>query len=103
MSIPHIVLVCVAIFFAGCRGNPYLDSSLGPAKLQGKSQAWFEDNWGNPSAKAKRFFGGETWIYFRIAGEERPFSFFNDGPNECQISLDFGKEGNLEASGYFGC
>ena len=103
MSIPHVVLVCAAIFFAGCRGNPYLDASLGPAKLQGKSQAWFEDNWGNPSAKAKRFFGGETWAYFRIAGGKKTFTFFNYEANECQISLDFDKEGKLEDSSYSGC
>ena len=103
MFASHIVLVSGALFLAGCGGTSYWDTSLDPTKLQGKSHVWFEKNWGKPSSKVQRFFGGETWIYFRIAGEERPFSFFDDGPNECQISLDFGKEGNLEASGYFGC
>ena len=39
----------------GCGGNPYLDASLNPAELEGKDQAWFEKNWGNPTGKAPRF------------------------------------------------
>ena len=66
MSIPHILLFGGALFLAACGGISHWDTSLDRAELQGKSQAWFEDNWGNPSAKAKRFFGGETWVYFRI-------------------------------------
>ena len=103
MFASHIVLVSGALFLAGCGGTSYWDTSLDPTKLQGKSHVWFEKNWGKPSSKVQRFFGGETWTYFRIAGEERPFSFFNDGPNECQISLDFDKEGKLGDSDYSGC
>jgi hypothetical protein len=103
MYIPRIVLFGALLLMVGCGGNPYLDASLDPAELQGKDQAWFEENWGKPSAKAQRFFGGETWSYFRIAGGKKTFPFFNYEPNECQISLDFDKEGKLEDSTYSGC
>ena len=83
----------LGLLCAGCGGNPYLEASLDPAKFEGKDQAWFEENWGKPSAKSSRFFGGESWIYSRIAGGETTFPFFNFSPNQCQISLDFDKEG----------
>ncbi|RMH06553.1 MAG: hypothetical protein D6704_07135 [Nitrospirae bacterium] len=88
---------------SGCSGNPYLEASLDPAELQGKSQAWFEEHWGKPSGKAKRFFGGETWVYSRIAGGRSSLPFFNFSPNECEISLDFDKDGMLEDYSYSGC
>ena len=103
MSIPRIALFSVVLFFVGCGGTSYWDSPLDSAELQGKSQAWFEENWGTPSAKAQRFFGGETWVYFRIAEQKKTFSFFNYESNDCQISLDFDKGGKLEDSGYSGC
>ncbi|MDA0739748.1 MAG: hypothetical protein O2999_12015 [Nitrospirae bacterium] len=103
MFVPPIILISAILLLAGCGGNPYLDASLNPSELQGKHQAWFEENWGKPSAKAQRFFGGETWTYFRIAGGKKTFPFFNFEPNECQISLDFDKEGKLEDSDYSGC
>ena len=46
-------------FLSSCGGeNPYLEQSLKPAELQGKDKAWFAKNWGEPSGKAPRFFGG---------------------------------------------
>ena len=101
---PKFTLFCfIAILLTGCGGNPYLDASLKPAELEGKPQSWFQDQWGKPSAKSKRFFGGETWTYFRIAGGKTGAPFGNFAPNECQISLDFDKEGKLEDSSYSGC
>jgi hypothetical protein len=70
----------------GCGGgNPYLDQSLKPAELQGKDKAWFEKNWGAPSGKATRFFGGETWTYYRIAGGKSGLPLFNFTPNHTQV------------------
>ena len=103
MSISHILFFCGALFLAACGGISHWDTSLDRADLQGKSQAWFEKNWGKPGAKAQRFFGGETWIYFRITGKKKPLLFFYDGPSDCQVSLDFDKEGKLKDSDYFGC
>ena len=88
---------------AGCGGNPYLDASLNPAELEGKDQAWFEKNWGNPTGKSPRFFGGETWTYFRIAGGKTGAPFGNFTPTQCQITLKFDKEGKLGSSSYSGC
>ncbi len=95
------LLVGLGLF--GCGGNPYLDASLNPAEFEGKSQAWFEEQWGKPSGKSKRFFGGETWTYFRIAGGESGPPFWNFSPNKCQITLDFDKEQKLEDYSYSGC
>ena len=97
------LLLFIAIVLTSCGGNPYLDASLKPAEMEGKQQSWFEEQWGKPSAKSKRFFGGETWTYFRIAGGKSSAPFWNFAPNECQISLDFDKEGKLEDSSYSGC
>lgn len=88
---------------AGCGGNPYLDASLDPAKFEGKDKAWFEENWGKPSGKSARFFGGETWMYSRISGGESRFPYFNFSPNQCHINLDFDKEGKLEDYDYTDC
>ena len=49
------------LFLSACGGNnPYLEQSLKPAELQGKEKSWFLKNWGEPSGRAPRFFGGET-------------------------------------------
>lgn len=88
---------------AGCGGNPYLDASLKPAELEGKEKAWFEKNWGEPTGKATRFFGGETWTYFRISGGKNSPLLGNFTPTECQITLKFDKEGKLSSSSYSGC
>ncbi|MDH5252747.1 MAG: hypothetical protein OEW25_05425, partial [Nitrospira sp.] len=60
-------LLLLCFILPACGGsNPYLEASLKPAELQGKDKAWFEKNWGAPEGKAPRFFGGETWTYYRI-------------------------------------
>lgn len=88
---------------AGCSRNPYIDAALKPAELEGKDQAWFEEHWGPPSGKAPRFFGGEQWTYFRIAGGTAGGLGFNYKPNECQITLKFDKEGKLSGYSQSGC
>lgn len=96
-------LLLAVILAAGCGGNPYLEASLNPAELQGKDQAWFEENWGAPSGKSARLFGGEKWTYFRIAGGKTGPPFFNFAPNECQITLKFDKKEKLSSYSYSGC
>ena len=102
MFVPYFFLIIGVLFLAGCGGTVHWDASLDSDELQGKRQAWFEENWGRPSAKAQRFFGEEAWIYFRIAGK-KTLPVFNVGPSECQISLDFDKEGKIKNSGFSGC
>lgn len=94
-------LLLVLVLLGGCGGNPYLDATLKPAEFEGKEKAWFEKNWGEPSGKASRFFGGETWTYFRIAGAQS--GLFNFAPNQCQITLKFGKDEKLSSYSYSGC
>lgn len=96
---------CCSVFLmlAGCGGNPYLEASLKPAELQGKNKAWFEKNWGVPDGKSSRFFGGETWTYYRIAGGKTSLPFFNFSPNTCQIKLEFDKEEALSDYSTSGC
>ena len=53
--------------------------------------------------KAARFFGGETWTYYRIAGGKSSLPLFNFSPNQCQITLKFDKEEKLSDYGYSGC
>ncbi len=97
-------LLIVSLITAACSANnPYLDASLKPAELQGKDKGWFEKNWGAPDGKASRFFGGETWTYYRIAGGKSGPPFFNFSPNQCQITLKFGKDEKLSDSSYSGC
>ncbi|MGB0909170.1 MAG: hypothetical protein ACPGYT_02310 [Nitrospirales bacterium] len=92
-----VSVVLMILLLAACGSNPYLEASLDPAKFQGKDKAWFEDNWGSPSGKSQRFFGGETWVYHRIAGGEKHFPFFNFSPNSCEITLDFDKDEKLDS------
>ncbi len=99
----YLLLCALGLFCAGCGGNPYLDASLEPAKFEGKDQAWFEENWGKPSGKSSRFFGGESWIYSRIAGGKTRFPFFNFSPNQCQITLEFDKDQTLTEYDYTDC
>lgn len=98
-----LMLVCALTFTACGGGNPYLEASLKPAELQGKDKAWFEHNWGTPDGKAPRFFGGETWTYYRIAGGKSGLPLFNFSPNQCQITLTFDKEDRLADYTYSGC
>jgi hypothetical protein len=82
------------LFFSllvACAGNnPYLEASLKPAELQGKD-------------KASRFFGGETWTYYRIAGGKSGPPLFNFTPNQCQITLKFDKDEKMSDYSYSGC
>jgi hypothetical protein len=104
MRRPAWLLVLCVLFTAACGGgNPYLEASLKPAELQGKDKAWFEKNWGTPDGKASRFFGGETWTYYRIAGGKSSLPLFNFSPNQCQITLKFDKEEKLSDYSYSGC
>jgi hypothetical protein len=98
-----IWLLVALVLLSGCGRNPYLEASLKPAEFEGKDKAWFEKNWGPPSGKAPRFFGGETWTYFRIAGGQQGPLSFNYTPNECQITLKFGKDEKLSLYSYSGC
>ncbi|MEX5212946.1 MAG: hypothetical protein NW703_02170 [Nitrospiraceae bacterium] len=94
----------LAVFLlVGCSNNPYLEQSLKPAEFEGKDKTWFEQNWGSPNAKAPRFFGGETWTYYRIAGGKTSLPLFNFKPNECAITLKFDKEDKLADYSYSGC
>lgn len=97
------VLVFYLILTACAGNNPYLEASLKPAELQGKNKAWFEKNWGVPDGKASRFFGGETWTYYRIAGGKSGPPFFNFTPNQCQITLKFDKDEKMSDYSYSGC
>jgi hypothetical protein len=99
----YVVIGLFACLCIACGGNPYLDASLDPAKFEGKDKAWFEEHWGKPSGKSARFFGGESWVYTRIAGGERRFPFFNFAPNKCQIVLYFDKEDRLDDYKYRDC
>ena len=83
--------------------NPFVDTSVNLEDLQGTTHIWFQDNWGTPSAKTKRFFGGEIWVYLRIDSERATAPFVNLNLNECQISLYFNKEKKLEDLEYSGC
>lgn len=96
-------MALVGVLVTGCGGNPYLEASLNPAVLEGKPKSWFEEEWGKPSSKSPRFFGGETWTYFRIAGGKSRLPFFNFTPNECQITLEFDDEDKLDDYSYSGC
>ncbi len=94
----------LCFMITACAGNnPYLEASLKPAELQGKDKAWFEKNWGAPDGKASRFFGGETWTYYRIAGGKSGPPFFNFTPNQCQITLKFDKDEKMSDYSYSGC
>ncbi|TLY26022.1 MAG: hypothetical protein E6K64_02415 [Nitrospirae bacterium] len=98
MSRSVIVLVSL-LLLAGCASNPYLEQSLKPAAQRHESKDWFEKEWGKPSGASKRFWGGETWTYYRIAGgTQRILGGIN--PHECEITLYFNKEGTLDDYSY---
>ncbi len=98
-----LVLGTLSLTLGSCGAPPHQDAPRIPTEVRGKSQAWFEENWGKPSAKSKQFFGGETWVYFRLTGGIASLPLFETLPAECQIRLDFNKEGTLEDSDYSGC
>ena len=94
-----VTLLLALLFLAGCASNPYLEQSLKPAAQRHESKEWFEKEWGKPSGTSKRFFGGETWTYYRIAGgTARILGGIN--PHECEITLKFDKEGKLDDYSY---
>lgn len=84
---------------AGCAGNPYLEQSLKPAAQRHESKEWFEKEWGKPSGTSNRFWGGETWTYYRISGGTARM-LGGTNPHECEIKLDFDKEGRLDDYSY---
>ena len=91
-----LILLVLSLTLVGCSRYLNQDASLNSAEFHGKSQAWFLEQWGKPRARAKQFFGGETWVYFRIADGTRSFPFLNFGPAGCQVRLAFDKEGLLQ-------
>jgi hypothetical protein len=94
--------ILVTIFLTmACSHNPYLEQSL--TRYQGKDKAWIEKELGAPDAKASRFFGGEKWIYNRIAGGKSGPPLFNFKPNECQTIFYFDKEDRVADTDYSGC
>jgi hypothetical protein len=96
------IFLVLLLFSTGCSSNPYLDQTLKPAAQRHESKDWFEKEWGKPSGASKRFWGGETWTYYRIAGGSRRILGGLD-PYECEITLDFDKEGKLDDYSYSGC
>ncbi len=97
------LLLLGALITGGCGTPPLQEAPPASAEIKGKSQSWFQEHWGKPGAKSKRFFGGETWVYFRLGDDKSSFPFSNMAPAECQIRLDFDKQGKLEDSGHSGC
>ena len=98
-----LILGMIGLAYGGCVTHSSREHSPQPAELTGKSQAWFSEHWGSPRARAKRFFGGETWVYFRIDGSKYAVPFFNQVPHECHIHLTFDQEGVLEEAVYSDC
>ena len=98
-----LILGMISLAFGGCVTTASRDVSLNPDDLTGKAHAWFSEHWGAPRAKSKRFFGGETWVYFRIDGNQYSVPFFDRAPHECQIYLTFDQEGVLEEAAKSGC
>lgn len=98
-----LIGVTALMLLVSCMGgNPYLETSLEPAKARGETAAWFEKEWGMPSSKASRWFGGEVWTYTRIAGGKRTF-LGNFDPRTCTITLKFDDERKLASYKYSGC
>lgn len=96
------ILLAFLLLTTACSSNPYLEQTLKPAAQRHESRDWFEKEWGKPSGASKRFWGGETWTYYRIAGGSQRILGGLD-PYECEIKLDFDKEGKLDDYSYSGC
>ena len=89
------IVVISLLLLTGCAGNPYLEETLNPAAQRHESKEWFEKEWGKPSGTSKRFWGGETWTYYRIAGgTARVLGGLS--PHQCEIELYFDKNGKLD-------
>ena len=91
----------ICLLLTACSHNPYLDASL--TRYQGKDQVWIEKELGPPDAKTSRFFGGEKWIYNRIAGGKAGPPLLNFKATECQMILFNDKESMVSDSSYSGC
>ena len=90
------------VLTTACSSNPYLEQSLAPAAQRHETKEWFEKEWGKPSGTSPRFWGGEEWTYYRIAGgTERFLGGIN--PHDCEIKLYFDKHGQLDDYSYSGC
>ena len=96
------LLLLGTLVAGGCGTPSHQEFPPVSAEIEGKSQAWFQENWGKPGAKTRRFFGGETWVYFHLTGPSSS-SLSAMTPTACPIRLDFDKEGTLENSGSSGC
>ncbi len=95
-------VLIVSSALAGCGGNnPYLNMSL--SEMEGKDKAWVEKNYGEPTGKAARFFGGETWTYVRVSGGKQGPPFGNFTPIQCQITIKFDREGKVASTDSSGC
>lgn len=93
------MMLGLVAFMVGCAGNPYLEQSLKPAAQRHEAKEWFEKEWGKPSGTSTRFWGGEKWTYYRIAGgTARMLGGIN--PHECEIELFFDKDGKLDSYDY---
>ena len=92
----------IALTLAACSHNPYLEASLKPAELREKTRPGLRKTRA-PRWETSRFFGGEKWIYYRIAGGKTSLPLFNFKANECQITLLFDKEDKFSDYSYSGC
>jgi len=98
-NVKRAAYLAAILFVAGCASNPYLEQSLKPAAERHETREWFEKEWGKPSGTSNRFWGGETWTYYRIAGgTSRMLGGIN--PHECEIKLYFDKNGKLDDYSY---
>lgn len=96
-----MILIACALL-AGCGGgNPYLNMSLN--EMEGKDKTWVEKNYGEPSGKTARFFGGETWTYFRVSGGKTGPILGNHTPIQCQITIKFDRDGKVSSTDSSGC
>ncbi len=98
-----LIIGMIGLQGGGCFSTSSQDVSMKSAELTGKSRTWFLEHWGTPRARARRFFGGETWVYFRIDGSHPSMPFFYRAPHECQIHITFDPDGVLEEVARSGC
>lgn len=97
---PVIILESLLL---SCSGNPYGASPEELATFQGITQTWFEEHWGSPHAKTKKFFGGETWMYDHIPSSQTIIPFVNAPANECRIILEFDQDETVDHVTYAAC
>ncbi len=98
-----LMLGIISLAYSGCAATASRDMTLNLDTLAGKSHAWFTEHWGAPHARSKRFFGGETWVYFHIDGNRRSIPLFTLALHECQMHLTFNHEGILKDAARAGC